>query len=157
EFEQLLRGARAVVVDGPGKDSFAGAALSLDKDRGAIHFGGLACDLEHGGHLRIAGDNAAEIIASTGSLDALAKANAKGEHLAGSPDGVDHVGEVKGLDEVVVGAEFHGFDGAINHSIRTHHDDDSVGRVLLDLAKDFDTVDAGENDVEEREFGMLFL
>jgi hypothetical protein len=69
--------------------------------------------------------------------------------------GGNHVGEMEGLDEVVVGAEFHGFDGAIHHVVGAHHEDDGGGIGFFQSAQDFDAIDAGQHDVEESEVGLL--
>ena len=88
-------------------------------------------------------------------FDVVAHAHAQGEHFAGAVEGGDHVGEVEGLDEVVVGAELHGFDGAVDHVVGAHHEDDG-GRVgFFQAAQDFDAVDAGKDDVEQGEIGLL--
>ena len=89
------------------------------------------------------GDDCAEVVAALGLFDVVADAHAESEHFAGAMEGGDHVGEVEGLDEVVVGAELHGFDGAIDHVVGAHHEDDGGGIGLLDLAQDVDAVDAG--------------
>jgi len=62
---------------------------------------------------------------------------------------------MEGLDEVVVSAELHGFNSAVDHVVSTHHEDDGGGIGLLEAAKDFDAVDAREHDVEQCEVGLL--
>ena len=157
QFDERHGCARAGVVDGFGEHSFAGAAFALNKDGGVVGLGGFAGDFEHAASVGIFGDDASEVVASLGLLDVVADAHAEGEHFAGTMEGGDHVGEVEGLDEVVVGAELHGFDGAIDHVVGAHHEDDGGGRGLFHLAQDVDAVHAGHDDVEEGEVGLLVL
>ena len=95
------------------------------------------------------------VMAATGLLYVVTHAHTEGEHFAGAVEGGDHVGEMEGLDEVVVGAELHGFDGAIHHVVGAHHEDDSGGIGFFQAAEDFDAIDAGQNDVEQSEVGLL--
>jgi hypothetical protein len=62
---------------------------------------------------------------------------------------------VKELDQVVVGAKFHGFYGAVHHVVGTHHEDDRGGVDLLHAAEDFHAVNAGKYDVEQSEIGLF--
>ena len=130
-------------MDGFREDTFAGAAFALQEDGGVIGLGGLARDFEHARGGFVVGDDLAEVVAAAGLLDVVAHTHAQGEHFAGAVQGGDHVGKVEGLDEVVVGAELHGFDGAVDHVVSAHHEDDGSGVGLLEAAEDFDAVDAG--------------
>jgi hypothetical protein len=115
----------------------------------------LARDFEHARGGFVVGDNLAEVVMAAGLLHVVAHAHAQGEHLARAVEGGDHVGKMEGLDEVVEGAELHGFNGAVDHVVGSHHQDDGGGVGLLEAAEDFDAVDAGENDVEQGEVGLL--
>ena len=63
---------------------------------------------------------------------------------------------MEGLGEIVVGAELHRLDSAIDDFVGAHHHDDGGGRLFLDLAEHFNPIDARQNHVDEREIGLLF-
>ncbi len=62
---------------------------------------------------------------------------------------------MKWLDEEVVGAQLHGFDGAIHHVIGAHHDDDHGRGNLLCLSQHLDPIDSRQHNVEQRQVGLL--
>ena len=62
---------------------------------------------------------------------------------------------MKRLDQVVVGAQLHGFYRAIHHVIGAHHENDAGGVSGLDPAKHFYAVDARKHDIQQRQIGFL--
>jgi len=144
-------------MDGAGEHAFAGATFAEDEDRGAVSSGGLAGDLEHFDGGWIVSDDAPKVVAAFFGLDRIADPHAESEHLGGAMQSGHHVVKREGLDEIVKGAELHGFDGALDQMVGTHHDYDGGGARLFDLAQDFDAVDAGQNDVEQNEVGLLLM
>src|SRR5581483_4259846 len=143
------------VVDGPGKNAFTGAAFALNENGGAIGLSGLAGHFQHPAHGRIDGDYAAKIVAPFRALDGVPQTHTKREHFAGAVKGGDHIGQVEWLDEVVEGAQLHGFHRAVDHVVRAHHQDNRAGVRLLHAPENFNTVDTGENDIDEGEIRLF--
>jgi len=103
------------------------------------------------------GDDAAEIVLSLGALDVAAHTNTEGKHFSGALQRSHEVGEMERFDQIVIGSGLHRFDGAIDHVIGAHHEDNGSGIGRLHAAQDFDTIDAGENDIEQDQLGVLFF
>src|SRR5215468_394199 len=123
--------ARAPVVDGPGDQLLAGAALALDEDGGA----GVADrlhQLEDRPHLGRLPDEVLEL-----ALDAELLLQDAGAVLQLLPlqrlgDGEAHLVDVgEGLGEVVVGAGLHRLDGRLHRGEGGHHHHLHVGSRLL--------------------------
>ena len=108
-------------MDGLGENAFPGAAFALQQDGGVIGFGGLARDFQHAAGGVVQGNDLAEIVTSAGEFHIVTHAHPQGQHFAGAVQGGDHVGEMEGLDQVVVSAQLHGFNGAIHHVVGAHH------------------------------------
>jgi hypothetical protein len=64
---------------------------------------------------------------------------------------------VKGFDEVVVSAELHSLNGAIDHVIGAHDQHHAEGTFRFNAARHFDPVDAGQNDIEYRKAWLFRL
>ena len=155
---QLQQGAvctRGVVVDSLGGHALSGTAFSLDQDGSALGFGGLAHQVDDLLHGRAFSHDRVYIVAALGRFHGIADAHAQGQHLGGTADGVDHVGEVERLDQIIVGAQLHGFHRALHHVVGAHHDDDGGGVFALDLAQHFDAVNAGQHHVQQGQVGFF--
>ena len=136
------------VVDRLRKDALAGTTFSHQQNSGVIGVSGLARDFEHAACGFILCDDLAEVVAATSLFHVVAHADPQGEHLAGAMQGGDQVGEVKRLDQVVVGSGLHRVDRAVHHVIGAHHEYDGRGTLLLHAAQHFDAIDAGQHNVE---------
>ncbi len=158
--EELL-GARAVLVDGAGDELLAGAALAGDEDGGVGRRDlpdGLV-DALHGGRGADDGLVALDRGDLIGHDDFLA-------HGAGGVEGaaeeVLELGDVEGLEDVIVGAELHRLDGGLRGAVGGHHDDDLPGGHLADLLEGLEAVlgphpDVHDDDVDGAVLGQLAL
>ncbi len=115
-----------------------------------IAVGGPARHLQHFAHGGTLGNQTLKIVAALSGLHRVVNPHAQREHLGSALDGVNHVSDVEGLDQVVIGAQLHGFDGAIHHVVGAHHDHDGRGRDFFCLPQNFDSVNARQNDIEQR-------
>ena len=133
EFHQRVLRARAGVVDRLGQNFFSRPALALNQNGGTVAFGGLAGHLQHLPIGGVPGDNFSEVVAALFGLHRIAHPHVQRQHFAGAADGVQHVGNVKGLDQVVVSAQLHRLHGAIHHVVSAHHQHYRRAVSLLDL------------------------
>ncbi len=101
-------------------------------------------------------DDAPEVVAAFGVLHRVADAHPQRQHLGGALNSVHHVGDVEWLDEEVVGAELHGFDGTVYQVVGAHHHYDHWRRNLLGLPQHFNAVNARQHDVQQRQVGLFF-
>ena len=74
----------------------------------------------------------------------------QGQHLAGAADGAQHIDDVEGLDEVVVGAELHRLHGAVDHVVGAHHQHHRGAVAFLYLPQDLDAIHPGQHNVHQR-------
>src|SRR5258706_607148 len=98
----MLRGTRAVLVDGPRDELLPGAALAGDEDRGGRR-AHLPQDLEQPLHLRRAAEDALEAEALVDLALELDVVPAQPARLDGHGDARTHLGDVDGLRQVVGG------------------------------------------------------
>ncbi len=139
-----------------GQYFLAGSALALDEDSGMVALRCPTRHLQHIAHQRTFGYHAAKIVTPLGALHRVVNAYAERQHFGRAVDGVYHVGDVKWLDQIVIGTELHGFHNTIHHMVGAHHHDDGGRGKLLGLTQHFDTIDAGQYDVEQGQV-RLFL
>ena len=59
------------------------------------------------------------------------------------------------LDQVIKGAQLHGFYGTVHQVVSAHHEHDGVGIRLLHTTQHFYAVNAGKNDVEQSEIRFI--
>jgi hypothetical protein len=152
DLDEGLAGARRLFVEGLGDALLAGAGLAENEDRG-LRGRGAADDLKHRLELgRLADD--------VGQPEALADAFAQGRRLAHEAALLEDLVEddddgvhVERLDEVVLGAGSHGFDGGVDGGERGHDDEFGVAAGFTGLAQEPQAVEAGHADVGEDDGG----
>ena len=145
----------AVVMNGPGDQFLARAALAVDQDRG-VAFGHPAdrlVDLLHG--RRIAHQPALVLLPHLGS---------ERVHFERKPPDLDGLAyqdvdlvEIEGLGDIVEGPAAHGFDRVLHGGLRGHDDDRHAAVLRLDLLERLEPAHARHADVHQRERDAAFL
>ena len=160
-FQQLRRDGRrvhghkrparalAVIMDRPGDQFLARAALAVDQD-GGVALGDPAdglVDLLHRGRVP---DQPAFVL--------LADLRAEHVHLERQATHIDrlphqdvHLVEIEGLGDVIEGAATHGLDGVLHGRLCRHDDDRNGAPAGLDLFERLEPAHARHADVHERD------
>ncbi len=143
---------RALGMDGPGHQFFAGAGFPGDQDGGIglRHIDNGFKQLDHGRGL------AHQVFKPGDGGDPLLQDQVfHGQvlHLHQFLDGEAEFLEVEGLEQIVVGAQLHGLHRVLNGAVGGHHDDGDIGIGFLELfeqgqAVHFRHLDVDEHDVE---------
>ncbi len=154
EGDEILVGARAVLVQGMGDQLLAGAALAVDehRDAGARQ---AADGAEHLLHRRRLADDlrgAAGLLLACLALGALLL-----EVILGAPNQGHGLVDVKRLGQVFEGAALVGVDRTIEIRVGGHDDDGQVGLTAVDLLQQAQAVDPGHPDIGEDHIGRAQL
>ncbi|MNX19999.1 hypothetical protein D3C86_499330 [compost metagenome] len=146
EGDEILVGARAVLVQGMGDQLLAGAALAVDQHRDAgagqsaygakhlLHGGGLTDDLRGGGSLLLA---------------SLALGALLFQMILGAAHQGDCLVDVERLGQVFEGAALVGVDRAVEIRVRRHDDDGQIRLAAVDLLQQAEAVYARHADIGE--------
>ena len=141
--QERLVGPAAVVVQGPGHQFLAGAALAQDQHVDVLR-GDPADGLAHLLHDRAAADDAVAAV--------LGRQHGRHVHQPGRLEGpVEHLAEaveVHRLDQVIEGAALHGLDGRLGGAVGRDEDDRPFGVEGLDLLEDIQAGAVGQLQVE---------
>ena len=145
EGDEVLVGARAVLVQGVGDQLLAGAALAVDQHRDAgarqpdgaehlLHGRRLADDLRAAGRILLACLAFGALL-----LEVILGAAHQGYRLV----------DVERFGQVFEGTALVGVDRAVEIRVGGHDDDGQIGLAAMDLLKQAEAVDAGHADIGE--------
>ncbi len=106
-------------------------------------------------HRRTAGIDIGQGVGAVLILECKLNAVPQREKFQGAiDDGIDP-GEIDGLDQKVVGAQAHGFDGVFDRPIGGQHDDERLRGKGADFSQCLDAAHAGHFEIQENEVGGL--
>jgi hypothetical protein len=152
-FDERFVPSRRAVVDRPGEEGLAGAALAGHQDRGAAVGDGLD-EVEDLEHLVVVADDVLEAEPEVELLLQGLVLEDEGLLADGLLDrDADFVVDDR-LREVVERAELDRLDGALDRAVARDHDGHDVGEAALEGAEEFGGLDAGHVDVGEQDFDL---
>jgi hypothetical protein len=136
--------------------ALAGPALALQKNGRVVRFRRLACHFQDPAGGFIESNDFAEVVSSPREFHVVAHAHTQREHLGRPMQGRDHVRQMEGLNQVVVGAQLHRLHRPVDHVVGAHHQDNGGMIGLLHAAQHFNAIDSRQHDVEQRQIRLFF-
>ena len=151
--EKRLRRAVAVMIDRAGYQFLARAAFAGD-ERGRVGCGNLADEFENALHRSAAADDAEFVIFRF-------EERRVGDDLLHVARGLERIGNdflelgnVKRLEQIIVSAELHRFDGGLRRAVSRHQNDEQLGIGDADFTEGFHAGHAGHAHVHQHEVGL---
>ncbi len=146
--------ARAVLINGAGDQFLARARFAPNEDRDGP--GGHAADfLAHVLH------RAARANQGGAALDWRVRQSHRFTHQAarihGALQQAQELPHLEGLLQIIVSAEFGGFDGGLDRAVRGHQHHGQVGLSLVKLPHEFQAAQAGQAQVGQHHVTLVFI
>ena len=154
--DEVLGGALAVVVDGLGHQLLPRPALPVDH-HGAAAAGHLLDQAEHLLHGPALSDQVLEVVPGVELLAERADLVPQATLVQGLLDGEEHLVDLEGLVDVVVGAFLHRLDGLIDGAEGGHDDDHDIRVQLLDGPQGLHAAQTRHADIRHHQIDRLLL
>ena len=147
---ERLFGSAAILENGAGHQFLAGTTFTGDQ-RGGIRGSQLPDELKDLLHRSAAADHSQFVVL-------LLQLRAYGNRLPRVPGRLQRIGDqllesgdIEGLEEVIVGPQFHGLDGRLRGAVGRHEDDRKLGIELANAPQGFQTVEPRHADIAEHQ------
>ena len=148
--QERLRAAVAVMINRARHQFLARAAFAGD-ERGGVRDGELADQLEHLLHRLAATDDANFIILGFEQRLIRNDLSHVARGLQGVADDFLELRHFERLEQIIVSAQLHRFDGGLGRAVRRHENDQLLGIQLPDAAQCLHAADAAHADIHEHE------
>ena len=148
-------GPLAVLIDRPGDQLLAGAALAADQ-HGDVLRRHPADRLVHLLHGRTAADQHVGRSPATGSSSGITAGTRMRRLISKArADEFAQLLQLQRLEEVVEGPELHRLDGCVRRPVAGDEDDRDLGVALMDAAEDVQTGEVGQRQIQEHDVGVV--